>query len=741
MLEWLRAFDSALFHLLNGSFHWAPIDVLFYTASEVKHFYLLLLLVLALLIWKGGVKGRVAAILCVTALTVSDQVASHAIKPLVDRPRPCAVEPGAVVLGGCGEGKSFPSTHASDSVAVVTVLLAFFPKRKWWLVALAAVIGYSRIHLGAHYPLDVLAGALLGYGVGKVLLLARGWMEARLTAAEQRGRGGAVAWVGQAFRRAYGLPVLSGILLGMAYPPFRYGGILAAVGVVPLLFAIERLQGMGKWRLFKAFFVALVVWQALSNYWIGGWSAEADPFLMMACVALVFVHPFFLMVPLVGYSWVRSRFGLRSALGALPFLWTAFEYLHSIGDLGYPWLTLGNTQTYYTEGIQFISATGVYGASFVLLAINVMVFALISAWRRREGLTVPSRALAWGIVACVALPAIHASWVFREHDLHPAITPHARIAVLQPNIDPWMKWNGMDERAQVEKLMAMSRAALASHPDIVLWPETAVPFYLISSSHYEDIVALHRFVDSTRIALLTGVPHYEITRPGVRHPADARILEDGSAYAPYNATMMMLPGTSRLQFYHKMQLVPLGERTPFVDAVPMLAGLVKWSVGLSGWSKGMDSVLLASPIASGDSARVYAMICYESVYPSLVRSFVARGANVMTIVTNDGWYGRTAGPIQHQQFAVLRAIENRRAIARSANTGISCFIDEYGSVDQRTRWYEEASIVGEIPLIETQSFYTRYGDWFAMLCLGVSAMTLLAVGVQRMRKKGMESKR
>lgn len=735
-MDVLLSADRWLFSLLNGSLHWGPIDALMMTVSEVKHFYLLLTLFLALLIWKGGPTGRATAVYLMIALIVSDQVASFVIKPLVHRMRPCHDILGAIVLGGCGEGKSFPSTHAMNSFAFMTVLAAAFPKHRRWYYAGAALIAYSRIHVGAHYPLDVLCGAGFGYGLGRGLvwlrhtIRARAWHLLRGVEEWYRALRYGMEWIRV---RRYALPVLAGILLGSAYPGTRYGW-LASIGLIPLLIAIERIDRRHWWSYFKIFYVSLFVWHGIANYWIGGWSAEADGFLMIACVVLMFVHPLFLMVPLALYSWVRRRLGLIAGLAALPFLWVGFEYLHSIGDLGYPWLTLGNTQTYYTEGIQFIEFTGVYGASFLLVVQNIVIILLLRAWRERSsihiahGMAMPLLIL----VATIFLPAYYSEWVFRNNDLYPIHLNKFRVAVIQPNIDPWAKWTTADEATQINQMKTQSRAALVEHPDMLLWPETAIPFYLTLPMHRNELIALHLFVDSCNVPLLTGVPDMVFYRYKEKHPADAKPLAAGNYTATFNSSTLVTPGDPVMPMYHKMQLVPFGERTPFVDEWPILANFVAWSVGLSGWSKGTDYTIF-NAVHERDTARVYGMICYESVYPSLVREFVARGATLLTVITNDGWYGRTSGPVQHQQYAVLRAIENRRAVARCANTGISCFIDRFGNVDKRTRLYESATIIGDCELNSELSIYSRYGDWLSLLCCGVGALALGAAALRRNR--------
>ncbi len=740
MLDAILSFDHNLFLALNSSLHWAPFDVLMMWLSEVKDFYFLYALLLFLLFWKGGARGKSAAFAIIITILLTDQISSELIKPFFHRLRPCHALAGVIAPSGCGGGYSFPSSHSTNMFALAVVLRAFYPRRQAWYFLFAALTAYSRIHLGVHYPLDVLGGAVFGaavawcvvWGVRQCAL--RGKTMLARYAGTWRSFRFALEW---AALKKYTLPVFSGILLGMAFPPFHLG-ILAAFGLVPLLFAIEHSLHNGKFHIFRVLYIAFFVMHGIANYWVGGWGNNVDPFLEIACCALMLVHPLFLSVPMYAYVWVRKRAGLLPALALLPFLWTAFEYLHSIGDLGYPWLTLGNTQTYFTEAIQFIEYTGVYGASFVLLVQNVCLFLIIyhllgKASQFKRELILPFAVL----VASIVLPAWHGEYVFRENAFNHEAHKTFRTAVIQPNVDPWGKWNSISDSAQIANLERLSRTALPQKPDVFIWPETAVPVYLTAPDRFMELAHLHAFVDSTGVPLITGFLDEKIYPDGQKNlpppPPDATIV-NGGHIAAYNADMLMEPHSKALQTYHKMELVPFAERTPFVSELPFLAHLIQWSVGLSGWSKGTDfNVFKVSH--DSNQAVIWPMICYESVYPSLVRGFVDSGATALAIITNDGWYGRSPGPVQHQQYAILRAIENRRAIARCANTGISCFIDKFGNVDNRTALFTETSIVGDMELNADKTFYTLYGDVLAWLCclIGVAGLVWM-----RLKKTGKD---
>ena len=270
-----------------------------------------------------------------------------------------------------------------------------------------------------------------------------------------------------------------------------------------------------------------------------------------------------------------------------------------------------------------------------------------------------------------------------------------------------------------------------------IWPETAVPVYLTSPDRHNELAHLHAFVDSTGVPLITGFLDERVYPDGERNapvpPPDAAVVP-GGRIAAFNADLLMEPHIRALQTYHKMQIVPFAERTPFVSELPFLAHLIQWSVGISGWSKGTDYRVFTIAHDSA-TAVIWPMICYESVYPSLVRGFVDSGATALAVITNDGWYGRSPGPVQHQQYAVLRAIENRRAIARCANTGISCFIDMFGNVDARTPLFVESAIVGNMELNPDLTFYTRYGDVLSWACCAVAVAGFAGAALRKKNKR------
>jgi apolipoprotein N-acyltransferase len=486
----------------------------------------------------------------------------------------------------------------------------------------------------------------------------------------------------------------------------------------------------------------------IATYWVGGWKGEGqvDPFLMAAGVALALIHPLIIFVPILLYDVMRRRFGRISALIALPVLWVGYEYFHSLGDLSFPWLSLHNTQTYNIPFIQFIEFTGSYGLSLLIVIINVLFYLLLrfntvfaeklSKATSVTGLKKKARVYILASIGLLFLLPYLYGWYVLSKDSDGDSHPKLRVTVVQPNLNPWDKWSE-SPRSVTDSMFRSSHTALASaggSTDLFLWPETAITYPITLPRMHDDLEDVYRFIESTNAPILTGIPdreEYEKGKDGI--PQDVKMSGSGTPYRDWNSAMLFYKapaGKFTYQRYHKEKLVPFGEHVPFVNIFPVLGDIFKWGVGLGSWNTGVERTVFTLPIAGRtvtqpDTARICTMICYESIYPDYVREFVARGAEVITIVTNDGWYGKSSGPYQHNRYAVLRAIENRRWIARSANTGISSIIDDKGRFIKETDLFKSACITESVPLKRELTFYTKAGDFIAIPFMWVMVISTL----------------
>ncbi|MBI1807536.1 MAG: apolipoprotein N-acyltransferase [Ignavibacteria bacterium] len=525
----------------------------------------------------------------------------------------------------------------------------------------------------------------------------------------------------QSSRRRIFLATLSGVMLGCSFPPIP-SGILAVCCFVPFLILFDSLIEYGE--VVRYSYLTFFIFNVIALYWTGGFTHAKDIYLMLAGGMLLLVHPFFFSVPIVALMFIRRHLGIGVALMAFPLVWVSFEYLHSLFEIGFPWLTVGNTQTYDLSVVQIASYTGVYGISFWLTVLNVLGHFLYSklAGKKWKISSLQSVATLLAFVSLYALPR-----VYGDHVLVSSPSPvdtKINVGCIQPNIDPFEKWQGNAEM-QLGVLQHLTKEGAQKQVDLLLWPETAVPFYILHPNNRQYLYLIKNQVDSLGINLLTGIPDVIFYHEGDPFPRSSKISPSGQRYDTFNSSILIEPHRNEIQKYAKIILVPFAERVPFSEALSFLNAM-QWNFGLGGWAHGKDTTVFHFKTAHGDSISFSNMVCYESVYPGLVAAFVRRGAQFLTVITNDSWWGNTSGTYQHVQFGVLRAIENHRWVIQCANGGISCIIDPFGHILQRTEMYTQAALVGTIePQVEV-TFYTMHGDWLAELTMLLSVFLLAA---------------
>ncbi len=270
-----------------------------------------------------------------------------------------------------------------------------------------------------------------------------------------------------------------------------------------------------------------------------------------------------------------------------------------------------------------------------------------------------------------------------------------RVGIVQPNIDPWSKWEGANSLAgrekQVDDYLAFTRDQKKEDVQMSVWPETAILFDLPAIPGQRD--RLRQTLDSLGMTLTSGYINYKYYEAG-RSPATSSVIRGTNVhYDSFNSILFLDPKNNLIQSYSKMRLVPFAERIPYAESIPFLIEPLRWGVGISNWGIGSDSTVFED---STLHVKFLAMVCYESIFPEFVSSFVNRGAEFLVFITNDSWWGNTSGARQHCQIAALRAVENRRWVVRCANGGISCFVDPLGRMYDKTEMYTEASIVRSI---------------------------------------------
>jgi apolipoprotein N-acyltransferase len=534
------------------------------------------------------------------------------------------------------------------------------------------------------------------------------------------------------------LCVFSGVMLGCSFPPIPYG-ILACFGLVPLLIVLADIRDMG--TSLRYTYLALFVFHVITLNWTGGYAHANDVYMMIAGAATMIVHPIFYFVPVAVFVYVRRHLDDWIALTAFPFIWVGYEYLHSLSEWSFPWLTLGNSQSYDITRIQFISATGVYGLSLWIVIVNVLAYILYSKLAQRQWRPLSKQSL--GLVALLLfvyyLPAVHGSIVLSQHgeddrNGRSGSPGSINVGIIQSNVDPWEKWK-LSGLQTLDLYLAMTDSLVRQNPsrkpDLVLWPETAIPFYILTEANRPALDYVKGRIEGMGVSVLTGLAQKVYYRDSTTAPRSARRdARTGERYDSFNATALIQPGVPEVSWYGKMKLVPFAERVPYADSFSFL-DFLQWGVGIGGWQVGRDTTVF---VERKTGARFNSLICYESTYPGFVAAFVKKGAEFITIVTIDSWWDDMSGAYQHEQFAIFRAIENRRWIARCAVGGISCYIDPYGRVYDKTRLFTQTTLLRTITRTTDLSMYTEHIDWFAQMSMLVAGLFLAsAAGVHLLR--------
>lgn len=495
------------------------------------------------------------------------------------------------------------------------------------------------------------------------------------------------------------LLILAGLLTGISFPPFPLY-FLGFISLIPLFYVLERRNGLASIN--RAMYLFALVFNIVTLYWVGSWTDEADPFLKISGVLLVFFNPLLFLIPSTLYHIVKTYTGKKYALWFLPVFWAAYEYLYTITEFRFPWLTLGNGQAYFNQFIQIADITGVYGITLIIVFTNVFFYKAYNNYRNNK--KYPGYAVA-GLMLII-IPVLYG--VTGDYDYNSENVP-VKIGVVQPNLNPWNKWETGNLEEQLELYLALSDSCINEGAEIVIWPETALPVYLLSGSYERKVRRIHEYVNNRNVPILTGMPHANIYRNKEDAPPEAKPFKmSEELYTSYNSMVMFEPGNNNVQQYGKIKLVPFGEKVPYVESLPWLGDLLKWEVGISSWNTGTDTLVFHAKSGKGKNLNIGGIICIESIYPDFTAQFVQRGAGFITVVTNDSWYGYSSGPFQHKAIANLRAIENRRFVIRCANGGISCIIDPAGNTVKQTELFTRTYMTGYVYPLYDLTFYSRF---------------------------------
>jgi apolipoprotein N-acyltransferase len=492
------------------------------------------------------------------------------------------------------------------------------------------------------------------------------------------------------------LSILSGIAFVFAFPPFSMG-LLAWIALVPLFFALETRGWKGG---FSAGFLAGFFFNLGAVYWVVHSMANYGgvPVAMSVLVMLILVLYMALYWGVFGllYTLTRGLSGI-ARLFLIPAFWVGLEYGRAHLLTGFPWVLTGYTQAPNPALIQIADITGVWGVSFVLVAFNAAVaFLAAGLLRKNRDERVPVLPI---VVASAIVVSMAAYGIVRMKTVDAQMLkwPSMKVALAQGSIDQGVKWDGRYQQETINIYRKLTEEASSASARLVVWPETAIPYYYDAEEVRDgQIGALAR---SASTYILTGSPSYNY------NPESKKV-------SYFNSAFLVDPRGQTIGRYDKYHLVPFGEYLPLRGILPF----EKLTAGIGDFTEGQGPV----PIAF-EGASIGTLICFESIFPEIARGHIKNGATLLATITNDAWFGRTSAPYQHFQMSIFRAVENRSFLVRAANTGVSGVIDANGRVRKTTGLYERTAIVDDVGLRQGPlTFYTVYGDFFAWGCSIVS---------------------
>ena len=493
------------------------------------------------------------------------------------------------------------------------------------------------------------------------------------------------------------LCLISAFLLVISWPPSGFPFLIFGA-FVPLFFVLE---GLSKKRsAFTYSFFVFVIWNVFTTYWIYNAS-------LFGAVAAILVNSFLMACVIFLFVWLKSKFNDRRAWWALLSFWLSFEYLHLNWDLSWPWLTLGNVFAHYPKYIQWYEFTGVLGGSLWIVLANILLF---HSFKNKKKYTLPS--------LVIIIPILISFCVQFEDD-----GKDVEVVVVQPNIDPYQeKFDGLTSLEQLDIFIELAETKLDSNTNYLIGPETAIIDGLWENKidNAAEISRLKGLIDKyPDLNIILGAVTFKAYTEFDEVPLTARKFTGLDAYYDvYNSAIQV--NKSAISIYHKSKLVQGVEFTPFPSILEKLEFLTIDLGGITG-SLGTQDFREVFP---SNSAQIAPIICYESVFGEYTTNYARNGADIFAIITNDGWWKDTPGYKQHLNYASLRAIECRRAIARSANTGISAFIDSRGNINRKTNWDEEVVIKDIIKTNTVQTFYISFGDYIGRLSAFIAVMFL-----------------
>ncbi|MCQ2308620.1 MAG: apolipoprotein N-acyltransferase [Bacteroidales bacterium] len=539
-----------------------------------------------------------------------------------------------------------------------------------------------------------------------------------------------------------GLAFLSGLLIAAAWPTRGFAP-LAFVAFIPLIYLQDRIgdkENPEKGNVLLLSFITFVTWNALTTWWV--WKTTAA-----GTIGMILLNSIFMTTVFEAYHFVKTKlYDNKKGYYILIIFVLAFEFLHLNWQLNWPWLNLGNVFSHYYTWVQWYEWTGSAGGTAWVLVINILIYKILKfsfqnheilfvkneKGRNPEADTLQSqfRKKLIIILAVIFIPLIISKILYF---IYQETGDDIEVVVVQPNLDPYSEEFTLTPEQILDRNLKVAIPMITENTRFVVSPESAIQenIWLENIDNYYSINRLRSIVEYfPQTCYVIGLGPYGMVPKGEENDFAARKFYDADQYYyAYNTSALIT--TDSIQLYHKSKL------TPGVEAIPswwFIRPLANMAIDLGGTSGTLKKDAEVR-VLSFDNHKVGTLICYESAFGGYVTEFVKKGADMLFVITNDGWWGNTPGHRQHLEFSSLRAIETRRSIARSANTGISAFINQRGDIVEKTKYWEQTALRNTIKTNDKQTFYVRYGDYIYKVSVFLTALLFALTFVRIITKR------
>ncbi len=526
--------------------------------------------------------------------------------------------------------------------------------------------------------------------------------------------------------KRFALSVSSGLLLGLSWVEITNFFPLVFVALVPFLLLENQIleQKLSSAKVYVHAFVVFSIFNIITTWWI--YHATLSGALMAFFFSAILVaFPFWL------FHLTRKHIGNKEGYIAFVINILAFEWLDYNWALSHPWLPFGNVFASAPSIVQWYEFTGVAGGSLWVVLVNLLFFFLGKKWLETKRISA-AKSLSLVLVALIVVPILISYVIGRKVSLGEQ-NRKMEIVLSQPNVNPYQKFGGKElALEQVKNMLAVTQEVMTQQTDLIITPETALSSSLEESGliYSDEVRVIQQFLSKyPKAKLLTGASTHAFFE--TENSSASRELEYGGFWEAYNSTLL-IDTSANIETYHKMKLVLGVETLPFQFITKPLETMFD----LGGTSGTLGREKKPKNFVVG-GAKVAPTICYESIYGEFMGEFCAKGAGIIAVSTNDAWWYDTPGYKQLLAYTQLRAIENRKWIARSANTGISCFINPKGEIVKKTKWEEATAISMEVPVMKRVTFYAKNGDFISRIALFIAPLLILLTFVRRFKNKGV----